>query len=65
VPVPDREAGEAIALFVVPSNGATGLQDAIRRSLPPHWTCASIELVEELPRTSSGKIARNELRARS
>ena len=65
VPVPDREAGEAIALFVVPSNGATGLQEAIRRSLPPHWTCASIELVEELPRTSSGKIARNELRARS
>jgi len=65
VPVPDRETGEAIALFVVPSNGATGLPEAIRRNLPPHWTCASIEVVEDLPRTSSGKVARNELRVKS
>jgi len=65
VPVPDREAGEAIALFIVPSNGAAGLKEAVRNSLPPHWSCASIELVEDLPKTSSGKIARNELRAKA
>lgn len=57
-PVPHSEAGEALALFVVPQNGVTGLQERIRQSLPPQWTCAGIHLVAALPRTANGKIAR-------
>lgn len=52
------EAGEALELFIVPENGATDLPERVRRSLPPHWTCAAVNLVSELPKTSNGKIAR-------
>jgi acyl-CoA synthetase (AMP-forming)/AMP-acid ligase II len=63
VSVPHSEAGEALALYLVPENGATGLQDRVRQSLPPHWTCVAIHLVATLPRTSNGKIARFMLRS--
>lgn len=69
--VKHSEAGEALALLVVPdrkiADGADGganansLASAVRRALPPHWTCVSIKMVGELPRTSNGKIARAEL----
>jgi acyl-coenzyme A synthetase/AMP-(fatty) acid ligase len=52
------EAGEALELFIVPDNGAADLPERVRRSLPPHWTCAAVNLVSELPKTSNGKIAR-------
>jgi acyl-coenzyme A synthetase/AMP-(fatty) acid ligase len=56
------EAGEALALFIVPENGADNLPDRVRRSLPPHWTCSAIHVVKELPKTSNGKIARSQLK---
>lgn len=67
VGVKHPEAGEALALLVVAEktaqseNGNFG--ERVRRSLPPHWTCVSVKLVTELPRTSNGKIARSELPA--
>jgi acyl-CoA synthetase (AMP-forming)/AMP-acid ligase II len=57
------EAGEALALFVVPENGTSDLPAQIRRALPPHWVCSSVNLVAELPKTSNGKIARSRLGA--
>lgn len=51
------EAGEALVLFVVPNEGATILEEEIRRPLPVHWVFDSIRIVSELPRTSTGKIA--------
>jgi acyl-CoA synthetase (AMP-forming)/AMP-acid ligase II len=61
------EAGEALALLVVAEKAAQSengnLSERVRRSLPPHWTCVSVKLVTELPRTSNGKIARSELPA--
>lgn len=63
VSVPHSEAGEALALFLVPENGATGLLERVRQSLPTHWTCVAIHLVTTLPRTSNGKIARFLLKA--
>ena len=57
-PVPHPEAGEALALFIVPENGAADLPERVRRALPPHWTCSAVNLVAELPRTANGKIAR-------
>ncbi len=61
------EAGEALALLVVAETVARAehgnLGERVRRALPPLWTCVSVKLVAELPRTSNGKIARAELAA--
>jgi len=51
------EAGEALALFIVPDQGANIANDDVRRHLPLHWTLDSIRLVSELPKTFTGKIA--------
>jgi acyl-CoA synthetase (AMP-forming)/AMP-acid ligase II len=56
--VPHPEAGEALVLFVVPEQGVTDLPERVRQALPPHWTCVAIHLMEALPKTSNGKIAR-------
>jgi acyl-CoA synthetase (AMP-forming)/AMP-acid ligase II len=73
VGVNHHEAGEALALLVVPDNkkmvtnealddvNSNGLIVSVRRALPPHWTCVSIKMVGELPRTGNGKVARAEL----
>jgi len=61
------EAGEALAIFVVPdesytgSNGTASLTDRVRQALPSQWTCSSVKVVSELPRTVNGKIARSQL----
>ncbi|MGO8756736.1 MAG: class I adenylate-forming enzyme family protein [Terracidiphilus sp.] len=55
------EAGDALMLLVVPDRGAQIDVEQIRRGLPAHWTLDSIRLVPELPRTSTGKLARAEL----
>lgn len=67
------EAGEALALLVVAETSASetsssgnhkeDLGERVRRALPPHWTCVSVKLVPQLPRTANGKIARAELPA--
>jgi acyl-coenzyme A synthetase/AMP-(fatty) acid ligase len=51
------EAGEALALFIVPDQGARIVMEEVRHILPAHWTLDSIRLVSELPKTSAGKIA--------
>jgi acyl-CoA synthetase (AMP-forming)/AMP-acid ligase II len=62
VSIPHPEAGEALALFVVPEKGASDLQERVRRSIPSRWTCVAVNLVSDLPKTSNGKIARYLLR---
>ncbi|HMK85226.1 MAG TPA: class I adenylate-forming enzyme family protein [Steroidobacteraceae bacterium] len=59
--VPHVEAGEALALYVVATEGASDLAASIRRGLPSEWTCDSVNLVEELPRNSHGKLMRSKL----
>jgi acyl-CoA synthetase (AMP-forming)/AMP-acid ligase II len=58
---PHPEAGEALVLFIVGDNGAPDLGERVRRALPPQWTCASVRVVTELPKTANGKIARSQL----
>jgi len=59
------EAGEALALFIVEDevqdNGAHALVERVRHALPPQWTCSSVKVVAELPKTANGKIARSQL----
>jgi len=65
--VPHSEAGEALAIFVVSdeshatSHATQSLMDRVRKLLPSQWTCSSVKLVSELPRTANGKIARSQL----
>jgi acyl-CoA synthetase (AMP-forming)/AMP-acid ligase II len=57
------EAGEALALFIVADVGASIVVERVRRALPPQWSCVSVRVVPELPKTGNGKIARSQLRA--
>lgn len=59
--VPHPEAGEQLALYVVPENGVNDLPAKIHQTLPPPWDCGAIYVVEELPRTTNGKLARSRL----
>jgi len=56
------EAGEALALFIVAEDGAGIVAERVRRALPPQWTCVSVRVIRELPKTENGKIARSQLR---
>ena len=56
------EAGEALELFIVADDGAGIVAERVRRALPPQWTCVSVRVVPELPKTENGKIARSQLR---
>lgn len=59
------EAGESLALFIVKdpraANGTPELIERVRRALPSQWTCTSVKVVPELPRTENGKLARPRL----
>lgn len=61
--VPHPEIGEALALYIVPVTGAEEIVDTVRRSLPRSWTCESIRIVSEIPRTARGKVSRASLTA--
>jgi acyl-coenzyme A synthetase/AMP-(fatty) acid ligase len=55
------ETGEALVLSIVYDQKARILLEEVRRHFPAHWTIDAIRLVSELPRTSTGKIARSSL----
>jgi len=59
------EAGEALALYIVKDsvedNDAQDLVERVRHALPTQWTCSSVKVVAELPKTANGKIARSQL----
>ncbi|MGA7460689.1 MAG: class I adenylate-forming enzyme family protein [Candidatus Korobacteraceae bacterium] len=55
------EAGEALVLYIVPDAKEDSLAERVRRSLPIHWTCDSIRVVSEIPKTDNGKISREAL----
>jgi acyl-CoA synthetase (AMP-forming)/AMP-acid ligase II len=55
------EAGEALALFIVADDPSDGVVQRVRRALLPLWTCDSVRVVPELPKTENGKIARSQL----
>lgn len=55
------EAGEALALYVVPTTSAGDVVASIRRAMPPEWVCESVTLLAELPRNANGKLIRARL----
>lgn len=66
---PDEVRGEVVKAFVVLTNGyapaealVRELQEFVKRRAAPYKYPRSIEFVEELPKTVSGKIKRGELK---
>jgi acetyl-CoA synthetase len=69
--VPDDRRGEVPKAFVVLKEGRTPsdaladeLRELVRRRLAPHEMPRQIEFIDDLPRTTTGKILRRELRGR-
>jgi acyl-CoA synthetase (AMP-forming)/AMP-acid ligase II len=55
------ESGEALALYIVPDKAAGDVVERVRHSLPTYWTCDSISIVSEIPKTARGKVSRASL----
>ncbi|WP_224270298.1 acyl-CoA synthetase [Haloprofundus salinisoli] len=69
VSVPDEKRGELVKAYVVTTAGtarddevATDIREFVRERLAKHAYPREIEFLDELPKTSSGKIRRVELR---
>lgn len=71
VGVPDEQRGERVKAFLVPVEGVSPGEDTaddvrafVKERLAEHAYPRDIEFVDDLPKTSSGKIRRIELRER-
>jgi acyl-coenzyme A synthetase/AMP-(fatty) acid ligase len=70
VAAPDEVRGSVVRAVVVLANGepsdrlAAQLQDHVKRVTAPYKYPRIVEFADELPKTSSGKIRRSELRSR-
>lgn len=66
--VPDDLLGQAVKIFVVPRNGEPVDKDGVlafcAEKMPRHMVPKFIEVLEDLPKTSSGKIDYPSLRRR-
>jgi len=66
--IPDEMLGQTIKAFVVPRNGATRDADALiafcAEKLPRYMVPKTIEFLDEMPKTSSGKVDYPALRRR-
>jgi acyl-CoA synthetase (AMP-forming)/AMP-acid ligase II len=66
VGVDDDEMGQRLAAFVVPADGAKadadGLRSFVKENLANYKVPRDVEIVEDLPRTETGKVLRRELR---
>ncbi len=63
--VPDEVLGQAVKVFVVANNGSLSEQDILRHcrlNLEDYMMPKFIEIVSELPKTSSGKIKKTDLK---
>ena len=72
VAAPDRERGHVVKAFIVPAPGYTAgpdltrtLQELVKGSIAPYKYPRLIEYVDALPKTYTGKLQRNVLRARA
>jgi acyl-coenzyme A synthetase/AMP-(fatty) acid ligase len=69
VPAPDADRGQVVKAVVVlrdgePSDGlAAELQEHVKRTTAPYKFPRVVEFADSLPRTTSGKVKRSELRA--
>ena len=67
--VPDPVRGEVVKAFILPKAGVTpdsalelSIKDHVKKRLEAHAYPREVAFVDEMPRTKTGKILRNELR---
>ncbi|MFL6238517.1 MAG: AMP-binding protein [Actinomycetes bacterium] len=68
VGVEDDEMGQRLAAFVVPANGSPDVEELrsfVKQNLANYKVPRDIQIVDELPRTETGKVLRRELRGAS
>jgi 2-aminobenzoate-CoA ligase len=67
VAAPDDERGHIVKAFVVASGEVSvrELQDHVKARIAPYKYPRAVEFVEALPRTPTGKVQRNVLRAQA
>jgi 2-aminobenzoate-CoA ligase len=67
VAAPDEERGHVVLAYVVTAGEVTAkeLQDHVKARIAPYKYPRRVQFVEALPRTPTGKIQRNVLRARA
>jgi acetyl-CoA synthetase len=71
VAAPDEERGSVVRAIVVLRDGepserlAEELQEHVREETAPYKYPRIVEFAEELPKTPSGKVKRNELREKT
>src|SRR4051794_14671337 len=67
VAAPDDERGHIVMAYVVPAGAVTAkeLQDHVKARIAPYKYPRRVEFVDALPRTPTGKVQRNVLRARA
>ena len=62
VPIPQDQWGTVIVAFVEPRDGLTVTENQVKRHvaerLPRYMVPAHVEVVDDLPRTSNGKVDR-------
>jgi acyl-coenzyme A synthetase/AMP-(fatty) acid ligase len=60
IPCPDEEAGEVPKAFVVPRSETTPeeLMDFVAQRVAPHKKIRSVEFIDKIPKSASGKILR-------
>ena len=65
--IPDEEKGELAKAYIVPKTGSTpDAQDVIaycREHLAAYKVPRAVQFVEDLPKTSTGKVMRRELKS--
>jgi fatty-acyl-CoA synthase len=59
--IPDLEYGEVLAAFVVGTADGAAVEEMCRNELASYKVPRRIEVVDELPRTSTGKVLKREL----
>jgi 2-aminobenzoate-CoA ligase len=69
VGVPDEDRGQVVKAFIVPSSGVSGcdelkkeLQDWVKSQIAPYKYPRAVEFVSALPKTTTGKLQRFQLR---
>lgn len=72
VGAPDEDRGQRVKAYVVLASGVQGdeakvaeLQDFVKSAIAPYKYPRSVEFVEELPKTATGKLQRFQLRKRA
>jgi 2-aminobenzoate-CoA ligase len=69
VGVPDEDRGQVVKAFIVPAAGVSGcdelkkeLQDWVKSQIAPYKYPRAVEFVSALPKTTTGKLQRFQLR---